>query len=378
MTIKAFFLFLLSVASAYAAEVKVSDLISKLRSGNAPERRTACEALAQLGDKGAAAKPALRQALADPEVTVRTSAAIALGAVGSPDSQTIKSLIQATGDADWGVRHNAAQVLQLAGPSAAPLLEEALRSEEKWQRFHAADLLVCIDKAKTPLALPYILAGLKSEDAEMLGRAANTVSRLGADASDAIPILIERAANPAMPIRTPVIATLGALGPIASRAVPTLLEILGTEKDNAIRTLVYGALGSIGQPADRMIPVLIKGLSEKKDEPRIASGDALAKLGTAAVPALVSALDVPDYRLGALDGLSKMGPAAKPAVPELLKLLNDQDWIVRLRAASALGSTGESNEKVVQALNKAAQDEHESVRAHAATALVRLRNKSRG
>jgi HEAT repeat protein len=43
-----------------------------------------------------------------------------------------------------------------------------------------------------------------------------------------------------------------------------------------------------------------------------------------------------ETRVGAVQALGKMGPAAKPTVPDLVRLLADEEWDVRQEAAAAL------------------------------------------
>jgi hypothetical protein len=80
--------------------------------------------------------------------------------------------------------------------------------------------------------------------------------------------------------------------------------------------------------------------------------DALARIGPAAVPALIHALrdPNPDVRNHAAQAIARMGPPAKAAVPELIIALQDSDWNVRRSAARALGQIGEGAQAAVPAL----------------------------
>ena len=70
--------------------------------------------------------------------------------------------------------------------------------------------------------------------------------------------------------------------------------------------------------------------------------DALARIGTPSVPALVAMLCDPDVELrkSAARALAKMGSEATPAVPDLIAALSDQDPEVRKFATRALGEIG--------------------------------------
>lgn len=86
--------------------------------------------------------------------------------------------------------------------------------------------------------------------------------------------------------------------------------------------------------------------------------DALARIGDAAVPALIETLRDADpaIRAHAAQGLARMGSKAAPAVPELILALNDDDRDVRRGAARALGQIGPDAEAAVPALIQALKD----------------------
>jgi len=374
MTMKKLTLLLLLIASPiHATDLK--DVTAKLASENVKERRAASEALGQMGVKAIDAKAALYRALTDSDVMVRANAAWALGKIDPRDRETIQKLIAATGDNDWSVRHNAAQSLVKAGPAAIESLEECLKNSDAWQRFYAADTLVRIDRQKSGLALPILVAALKSTDAEMQGRSIGTVSFLGRAAESAAPELLKLAGHPNNKLRISAITAAGAFGPAVKEGVPDLINLLEKEKDDPVRCAVYATLAAIGEPSELIIPALVKGLAEKKERPQAIAGEALAKLGVAAVEPLLKAIQSGNFRVAALDSLVLIGPAAKGAVPVLLDLMDDRDWMVRQRAAATLGVIGEANDRVRNTLVKASNDPHESVRAHATAALTGLENK---
>lgn len=80
--------------------------------------------------------------------------------------------------------------------------------------------------------------------------------------------------------------------------------------------------------------------------------DALARIGPAAIPSLIVALEDPnaDVRDRAAQSLARMGPPAKEAVPMLIAALEDPDWSVRRSAARALGQIGPEAAPAVPAL----------------------------
>jgi HEAT repeat protein len=91
---------------------------------------------------------------------------------------------------------------------------------------------------------------------------------------------------------------------------------------------------------------------------RETAADALARIGDAAVPALVDTLHDPDQevRAQAAQALARMGAKAAPAVDALVHALDDPNEEVRRGAARALGQIGSEAEEAVPALIKAIKD----------------------
>jgi hypothetical protein len=79
---------------------------------------------------------------------------------------------------------------------------------------------------------------------------------------------------------------------------------------------------------------------------------ALGRIGAAAVPDLVQALQNPDanVRLKGVAVLGRMGSEAAAAVPQLVMLLDDSDVEVRKAAARTLGQIGPPAKDAVPAL----------------------------
>ncbi|HEV3339587.1 MAG TPA: HEAT repeat domain-containing protein [Pirellulales bacterium] len=86
--------------------------------------------------------------------------------------------------------------------------------------------------------------------------------------------------------------------------------------------------------------------------------DALARIGDAAVPALIETLEDPDdeVRAQAAQALARMGATAAPAVDALVRALNDPNEEVRRGAARALGQIGSEADEAVPALIDAIKD----------------------
>ena len=102
---------------------------------------------------------------------------------------------------------------------------------------------------------------------------------------------------------------------------------------------------------------------------------ALTRRGAIAVPYLRDALldKNREVRLEAVVGLSNMkDPERVEALPELVRTLQDDWWLIRLNALIALGSMGPPARRTAEAVQQLMTDEKSSVRELASETLVRL------
>jgi HEAT repeat protein len=130
---------------------------------------------------------------------------------------------------------------------------------------------------------------------------------------------------------------------------------------NAIRTAETGE-------AERLLRSFLPGSTDAEEA---AATAALVKLGRKAVPALIRALESPDFhlRLSATLVLEEMGPEAREAVPALIAELKgdreiDNIGSLRVFAARALGAIGPTPESI--AALRAVLDEDDDHVANAA------------
>jgi vesicle coat complex subunit len=171
--------------------------------------------------------------------------------------------------------------------------------------------------------------------------AAHGFSKLGADASNAVPALIKiYEHNYSRDSQRAVVTALGHIGPPAVPAIPLLLRHVNDTNGNERITAIY-ALGLIRANPELVVPVLVKCLNDPHPVARILAASSLGEFGpeaSAGVPALVQSLnDVNDtVRMEAATALEKIHSEPETAVSALLKSLDDPSSDVRPRAAKAL------------------------------------------
>lgn len=148
-----------------------------LNSPNGQVRELAVVALSELGVSPTKRAAALGVALRDPHPRVRRRAARSLGDFGAHALPTLPQLTGGLRDPDASVRRDCAGTLGRLGPvthTAASGLVAMLTEPETRTRVVAATALKRIGKA----AVPALLQGLSSRDADMRERCANILAQI--------------------------------------------------------------------------------------------------------------------------------------------------------------------------------------------------------
>ena len=221
----------LCVALGLAPVVRgdVEGLVRDLRSKDPDQRRTAAIELGKMGAAAKGATDALARSLKDEDPFVRRFAAQALGEIGPAARQAVPALAAALRDRHKGVVSAAAAALGKMGPGGV--------------------------KALTDLAKD------ASKPAEARRLAVESLGKIGPDAKDAVPALVEMLqgkgkGKPKRPkqmtdadrvLRLEVVQTLGKIGPEATDAVKPLEEIVANkkERDRSVKQAARVALRQI-------------------------------------------------------------------------------------------------------------------------------------
>lgn len=145
-------------------------------------------------------------------------------------------------------------------------------------------------------------------------------------------------------------------------------------------------IGQLGVAEKRVLGVLIEATTSRSDhDTKHAAVQALIKIGASAVPALAAALGPAEEvsRKCILHALKDIGPDAAAAVPEIVKILEEEDfhaapergaWFTTVpeRAIRALAHIGADAAGAVPCLSALLTDSHERIRVLAAFALTRI------
>lgn len=335
---------MLLASSASAQQVDLKDLIAKVESGNENDRIAAIDALAEMGRDARAAVPALSKAVTlAGDAESRWRAARALAAIGPAAAAAVPSLIQALGDQDPMVRAYAAHALGKIGPAAREAVPELVKKavdESRLVRREAREALLAI-KAPSEVTLPLLLKVLEESEPEAVVSALETLAEQG---KKIVPKLCEALHNEKACYWACLL--IERIGPEAKEAVPHLIDCLDREEPE-VRIEVLLALASIGKDSrvaqDKVIKIL---QNDPYEGVRYAAAFALGRLGDAkAIPALEAAANSDDefLRLTALWSLVQLKPDDKElmqkAVETFANGLRSDDPRLRSAAATAFAET---------------------------------------
>ena len=155
------------------------------------------------------------------------------------------------------------------------------------------------------------------------------------------------------------------LGTEAKDAVPYLINLLNkNDDDDEIKKLVVETLGEIKDDNEKTILALINCFYDDNPYLNGKAVDALAKIGDKVMSYIKNYLkdDNENVRWCTSITLGKIIPASKDAVPELIGSLKDSNSNVRWSSAIALGNLGEKAKEGLPELLKCLNDVDREVR----------------
>jgi HEAT repeat protein len=336
------------------------ELEAGLRAKSVEMRLYCVEQVGLLGQAALPSIPFVARLLGDSEAAVRVAAAKALGRFGKSSAQVLDEILKARGDAEPAVRKEAVLLLGLAGREKGVLaaLLDSLGDSDAEVRGAAAAVLRALQPPLGKNDLALLAGSLKDRGLEARRFCATELARIGPDCAPVIKELLAGLHDADPIVRGHVFAALGALGADAKDAVPVLIDTLNTilasegkgagsaelfrqaslalgkiappdtavpiwraglqTKNKALRKEIAAALAAVGEPARKAVPELCHLLGDP--EAGETAGETLAKLGGPdVVKELGRVVDKGNQpaKLAAIRLLSKMGPEAKPALGPL-------------------------------------------------------------
>lgn len=258
---------------------------------------------------------------------------------------------------------------------------EQMDATDRVLRREATYQLSIMGPAARP-ALSKLIVALDDPDKQVWSYAVTAIAAMGPDAAEAIPKLMEgmdsRKGRGFRPRdkAQTLFRCADALARIGPAARPELLSALKSE-DTGLRIGAAKALGAMA--AKEAIPALIENLGHGDEAVRSEAVEALGLIGEPAVAPLSESLGWPDARLreGSARALGSIGRAAAPVAPGLLeKLGTEKEISVQVAMLSALPRVGLPAAKSVPPLIAALKSDQEPLRHAAVNALLMIRPAS--
>jgi len=358
-------------------------LLSLLDENDKAVRKEAAELLCAIRPRPKEATLGFSILLKDVDPFVRVMAAWALWDIGENPTRYLPVLLELIKDRKAGfVRVRAAELLARMGPKAKealPLLIEEVKSKAPPNPLPLQDLMAVIGKDGM---LP-LLEIVQGND---LGASQSAGTLLAALGEEPVQHLLKLTKHSNANVRNVAVRVIGMIGRASSDAVPTLIAMVQTEKDDIARATLLRALGDIGPKAEAAVPVLLTALKHKQSLIRQAAFDSLWRIGMDAKTLLPVLDDLtkdsdPYVRGRSVEWRLRQDGDKKKAVEACVKMLSDKPF--RYHALDNLlrwfDNRGESNgelallyQNAVPNLTEALQDTNPSVRRLAADCIARL------
>lgn len=253
--------------------------------------------------------------------------------------------------------YNAAAALTVFGKAAEPVFERALQSEDS-DRHRKVLAAIMNRKYQSPRLAWLFVHHLKTGSSEMKQFAIKALALSGVKEKAVLSALIQATTHVSVLVRMAAIEALGQLGDDGlqvveclhglirkgtseweeARAIFTALgrvahdhpesvelvyQVAKESADERIRYEALVALGGMRPVSQKMIDLAIEGLDDGYGE------TALARMGKAAVPAVMTYMDscwLDPSKRGAIRALGKMGDEAAEALPLLRQIKAESRW----------------------------------------------------
>lgn len=341
---------LCAIENAIGAPYQYSRLQEALFAKEARTRAKAAEVLGLMGKSAEATVEDLAFVLErDGDSVVRFRAANALGLIASHENVAVPALILALHDSDPGEpkkrgpeRLTALTSLSRFGTRAVRAIPDLLALAESGKDviegitidYFAIRALPKI--APTQESANFLLRMLRAPSKRRVRTAIiNALAELGPIASAAVPDVVEllnsKSSNDPESAERLACACARALGRLAHEKKTTLTVLISVCRDkgrsNELRRAAFIGIGEFGAQADSALPYLIICLNDSAYDPfsQLLYQTIFHRIGTAAINALCDNIkQVKGEALGkTLRALSTFGPKAEAALPLIRPLLND-------------------------------------------------------
>lgn len=225
------------------------------------------------------------------------------------------------------------------------------------------------------------MAALKDPDPKVRSAAAESLGFFPREASESIPVLMERMADEKIEVRRSAIQSLGRLGKEHHNVEEALRKFLD-DPDTLTRLNATIALASVGKADDTVIPTLLTAIGNKDEGTAKAAGRVLSDLAIdkpdKVLPGLMESLDQTEEPavINTLKVLRQMKAAAAPTVQKISALYDKSGAQVRMEILDSLAAIDSEGDQALPLLVKALKAPEPMVRKEALMGVMRFRSKA--
>ncbi len=250
---------------------------------------------------------------------------------------------------------------------------------ERVQAAHGVGEMAVMNGAGSVVAaLPLLVPCLDASEAPLRAAAAEAIAPMGPRADSAVARLLSLFEHDPVPsVRRSAGLAASRVGPGSPALVNVAVRVLGADGDTSVREVAAATLVEAGSAAASALPIARSGLDDTSPIVRVYAAAIVARVGdpAAAMPVLLDGLKAHDAMVRA-ESAGLLGDTARldnRSIPALIGALGDEERIVRLAAADALGVIGHAARAAIDPLWRLIHDPDDEVREHALGALRRIK-----
>lgn len=315
----------------------LSEWVVALKDNSFDRQEKAVKALVAIGNHSV---PALIDVLKhDKDRYVRMRAAHVISKIGDDTHNAVPALLEVIKNEkeDMELLQSLAEALDRLSSDMEgilPTLIDLIQHGTPFQMLIAAERIEALDsKGKKAAAIP-VAKGLQSliqnNYLDIADDIFFTLEKMGSEAEDAIPIIVDFLNHESPEIRTRTLSSLGKIGAQNDQAFRAITKCMN-DGSPKVRALVIQIVTNIAPKREDVIHILASALNDQD----------------------------PHIRSKAANVIGGMGAVSKKAVPALMEALEDEEMSVRRSVIRALGDLGSDAKEALPALKQAMNKEQE-------------------
>lgn len=368
-------------------EKYLPELIKLLGNDNPDVANQAALCIGTLGPRGVKAIPALIDNMKNTERLTAGQESLwhsnghALVAMGK---DAIPALLNAIPKANQAQYLGICGALHEFGTEAAPALDAVLKvlKEKKGDATYQWASLYVLEAIGNPSkkGLPLLLNSLKDENFQLQVMACRALGAIGPDAKEAVPTLTNLAREGIPSVRGRAALALAGIGYKDAGGEELLALLAGLLKDpnQVVRERAVIALGLLGKDATPALEAIRDSANDIRFAARSDAAVAMYRITGEAKEScdlLVSLFTSIDHGLPAMHAIGELGAGGVSALPQLLERMQDEDPSYAIEGCEAIAMIGKGAESALPLLTELESHPDPEVRMAAQAAIKQVKGK---